>query len=85
MNPVTKLDLSEMLHAHIEYVYTENMDGSPDMIETGTITAVNELRDGRLQMHVVPDSANRMPKYRIAEDHLVRYIHNTAVIENAVA
>lgn len=80
-SPVISLNLSDMLQARIEYVYTQNLDGIPDMIETGTITAVKELRDGRLEMYVVPDNANRMPKYRIAEEHLLRYLHgeNTGV------
>lgn len=84
--PVTTLNLSNMLQARIEYVQTQNLDGSPDIIGTGVIQSVKELRDGRLEMYVVPDDSRLMAKYRIAEDHLLRYIHNTTtVIENAVA
>jgi hypothetical protein len=85
LQPVTSLNLYDMVNAAIEYVYTQNVDGSPDMIETGTIASVKELRDGRIEMYVVPDNASRMTKYRIAETHLVRYMHNETQIENAVA
>lgn len=74
-SPVTILNLSDMLQARIEYVYTQNLDGSADITETGTIQSVKELKDGRLELYVVPDNDKRMAKYRIAEDHLIRYIH----------
>ncbi len=76
---VTTLNLSDMLQARIEYVYTQNLDGSADITETGTIQSVKELKDGRLEMYVMPDNAARMPKYRIAEQHLIRYIHDEKV------
>lgn len=79
LQPVTNLNLSDMIGAHIEYAYTQNLDGSADMVETGTIQSVKQLRDGRLEMFVVPDNAARMPKYRVAEDHLLRYIHSENV------
>lgn len=72
--PVTTLNLSDMVQARIEYIYAEPYAQSP-MIETGTITAVKELKDGRLEMYVVPDNDKRMAKYRIAESHLLRYLH----------
>lgn len=72
--PVTTLKLSDMIGAHIEYAYTQNLDGSPDMIETGIIKSIKELPSGNLELYVVPDNENRMPKYRIAEMHLLRYI-----------
>lgn len=83
--PVTSLNLSHMLGARIEYAYTQHLDGSPDMVEVGKIASVRELRDGRLEMYVIPDNANRMPKYRIAESHLLRYLYTQSVNENAVA
>ena len=73
--PVTSLNLSAMIGAHIEYAYTQNLDGSADLIETGVVQSVKELKNGKLEMFVVPDNANHMAKYRIAEDHLIRYLH----------
>jgi len=82
--PVTELNLSAMFQSRIEYVYTRNIDGSADMIETGTITSVNELKNGKLQIYVTPDNPNRMAKYRTAEDDIIRYLH-TQQTETVVA
>lgn len=67
--------LDDMIGAHIEYIYAEPY-GYPAMVETGTIKSLKELRDGRLEIYVIPDNPKRMPKYRIAEDHLLRYIQD---------
>lgn len=83
--PVTNLSLADMVNARIEYIYTQRIDGSADMIETGTIQSIKELHDGRLEMYVLPDDSRRMAKYRIAEQHLLRYLPTVkTVIENAV-
>lgn len=75
-SPVTDLNLSAMLGARIEYAYTQRLDGTPDMIETGTIASVKELKNGALELYVKPDNPARMSKYRIAETHLLRYLHS---------
>lgn len=75
--PVTNLNLSSMIGARIEYVYAEPY-AQERMIETGVIQSVKQLRDGRLEMYVVPTNPSRMAKYRIAETHLLKYIHTEA-------
>jgi hypothetical protein len=80
------LNLSSMIGATIEYAYTQNLDGTPDMVEVGTIASVRELKGGELEMYVVPQNPNRMAKYRIAETHLLRYVNNVkGVIEAEIA
>lgn len=75
-SPVTDLNLSAMMGARIEYAYTQHLDATPDMIETGTIQSVKELKNGALELYVTPDNPLRMSKYRIAEQHLLRYLHS---------
>lgn len=82
---VTTLSLSDMIGAHIEYAYTQHLDGTADMIETGTIQSVRELKNGKLELFVVPDNDKRMAKYRIAETHLLRYLHHTNINQTAKA
>ncbi len=75
ISPVTSLSLNDMIGARIKYVYTQHINGTPDMVETGIIQSVKQLGDGRLEMYVVPTNPSRMAKYRIAETHLLKYIH----------
>jgi hypothetical protein len=66
--------LKDMIGARIEYIHAEPYQQQP-VITMGTIQSIKELKDGRLEMLVKPDAPYLLSKYRIAEIHLISYIH----------
>ncbi len=74
--------LTDLIGAHIEYVYAEPYGGSP-IVKTGTITEINQHK-GTFYMRVQPDDSNRLGKWR-TEHHFIRYLAAINQIEKIVA